>query len=232
MTKEIETRYGKVHFSTAMTGKLEGINALSTSVVLNMFCQARQAIKGSICEKCYAQSTLEFKKSLGFNCEENYEILANHLLDEHDFPFTTDIFFRIEAFGDVATVTQCRNYIRFARRNPQTTFSFWTKNPAVWDRALKLEGKPENMIAGLSSLFVNQPENADRWTWIDFVFTVYTADFSIAHDIEINCGGRKCIECRRCYTMRRTENGPVIVNEMLKSQVKRYYKLLAEKAAK
>lgn len=227
MTKEFATTFGTIHISTNMTGKLEGINALSTSVVMNMFCQARRCISGSICEKCYAESTVTRYTKLGQNVAENFEILTNHLLEVMDFPFTPDLFFRIEAFGDVSTVIQCRNYIRFCRRNPQTTFTAWTKNPAIWDRAFQLEGKPENLIMGLSSMFVNKPAEI-RWSWVDFLFTVYTAEYAIEHDIEINCGGRHCIECRRCYTK---HDGVMIVNEMLKSDLKKYARMMAKKIA-
>ena len=36
--------------------KMEGIQSISTSCLANPICEARKKIKGSICEKCYADT--------------------------------------------------------------------------------------------------------------------------------------------------------------------------------
>ena len=46
------------------TGKMEGINSISTSVVLNPFCQAQQAVKGSICSHCFAEAMMKMYSAL------------------------------------------------------------------------------------------------------------------------------------------------------------------------
>ncbi|MBR2100869.1 MAG: hypothetical protein IJ927_06110, partial [Eubacterium sp.] len=47
---------------------------------------------------------------------------------------------RIESFGDVASVTQARNYIRIIKAHPRTRFGIWSKNWGIWLVAFKKEG--------------------------------------------------------------------------------------------
>ena len=53
------------------------------------------------------------------------------------------------------------------------------------------------MIIVQSSVLLNQ-ETTPANEYIDKVFTVY--DKQHAENVNINCGGRKCAECLRCYT--------------------------------
>ena len=41
----------------------------------------------------------------------------------------------------------------------------------------------------------------DMKQYVDHVFTVYTPAYIAKHGIMINCGGRKCGDCLRCYTL-------------------------------
>lgn len=53
---------------------------------------------------------------------------------------------------------------------------------------------------------------SETYDFIDKVFTVYDKKFAKKAGIEINCGGRKCADCGRCY-----ENyGGKVVNELKK----------------
>ncbi len=202
-----------VYVSEHMTGKMQGIPAISTSVLFNPICKARSSVPGSICQKCFAQETVSHYKWLREYVEDNYMVLNSRLLNPEELPHIYNDICRLEAFGDLASVTQARNYIRIAKRSPWCTFAIWTKNPAYLDKAIREEGKPENLICVLSSNFINKIDSAGRWTWVDHVFTVYDPEYIAENGIQINCGGRKCRECMRCYTRGNTE---FFVSEQLK----------------
>ncbi len=210
-----------VHVSDCMSGKMTGIEALSTSCLCNHLCMARKEIKGSICESCFACATVNRYKALGKCLESNYKVLNERLLSRGEacqVRFFTSLG-RIEAFGDVASVVQARNYLRIIKYNKQTRFGVWTKNPNYWDEAIELEGKPSNVTMVLSSLFKNVPCNDyKRYSWVDYVFTVYTPDWLKANGKDetfINCGARDCTTCQRCYRKHKGSE-PIMVNELLK----------------
>lgn len=194
-------------------GKMEGFRSVSTSVWLNRYCRLRAEDPKSVCHKCYAKAQLNRKASLDRHCEDNTEILTSHVLPDDAFPILNDRYFRLESFGDLNNDIQFINYIKFARRNPETTFALWTKNFGIVDRVLKYMDKPENLIIVASSLELNKPIDVSRWDWVDKVFTVYDEDYVQEHKVHINCGKKKCIECKLCYT-----HNPIReINEILKS---------------
>lgn len=89
--------------------------------------------------------------------------------------------------------------------------------------------KPKNLIVIYSvsllnhQIDINKITSNPRLQFIDKVFTVYTLEYlqdnNINIDKFINCGGRKCIECMKCYNK---HNKTVFINEMLKSDMRRY----------
>lgn len=196
------TSNGYVNVSTRMTGKMGGIDTLSTPCWMNPHCEYRRRIKGSVCQHCFA-SRVEYRENLKRALENNYSILNSELLSEEDaraIRFNTFLG-RFEAFGDVGSVIHARNYIRIARANPQTRFAVWTKNTILWMWALKAEGKPKNLSVVDSSLYLNKPAIDDAIRkYVDHVFTVYTKDYMKEHpELDINCGERHCAACQRCY---------------------------------
>ena len=79
---------------------------------------------------------------------------------------------------------------------------------------------PSNLHIIASSLFVNKSAYDavatchDVVPYIDAVFTVYDKKTIETENIDINCGGRKCIECRKCYSL---EHGKIAdIREQLK----------------
>lgn len=220
------------------SGKMAGFWSLSTSVKCNPLCAARAAhgepvavelengetVDASmICAKCYADAMTSRYKSLAAKLEANTELLSSIALTADDVPFINCAFFRFEAFGDLINETHAANYMAIAAANPHCTFTLWTKNPQYIRGALAAGAvKPANMIIILSSPFINVNVLEQKFAviddFVDKVFTVY--DKAHAGDVVINCGGRKCAECRRCY---RRENADAmtrddieIVNELLK----------------
>lgn len=204
--------------------KMEGFKSLSTSCAMNDNCKKNATVKGSICEKCYARTTLKMRKGLDKNLAENTEILNSRVLDFAELPSINDIRFRFESFGDLNSTTQFINYLNICKKNPYTTFSIWTK--CFWIMAEVFDmgyEKPENLIIIISPLMVNKTYEIDKFPYADKIFTTYTADFAIENNITINCGSRHCIDCLRCYDK---NNKEIYINEVVKSQQSKYYKML------
>jgi len=129
--------------------------------------------------------------------ERNAEILRAEIIPAEKWPTTTGVIFRLESFGDLGNWIQAANYLNFARKNPQTRFSLYTKNPRFIAEAIaKGYEKPENLIIVFSSLFLNSRAKAP-YPFIDKVFTVYESEDKAPDGI--NCGARNCFACQRCY---------------------------------
>lgn len=200
--KQFEQETG-LHFTIKHTGKMEGMQSLSTSTIINPICRARAKDPNSICSKCYAAKMLERYSNLEQCLIRNTEVLTSSVLEV--MPIINASVFRFESFGDLMNSTQVINYFNIAKANPKTTFALWTKNPIFIEQAIKQgNSKPKNMIIIYSSCELNKPEFDifERFSFIDKVFTVYAKQYIIDNDIDINCGGRKCIECQRCYSKR------------------------------
>jgi hypothetical protein len=195
-----------------MTGKMSGINSLSTSAAVNPICKARAADPTSVCSKCYAMASLKRFSGLRDHTARNFEILNAGLIPADEIPVINSGIFRLEAFGDLGSAVHAANYLQIAALNPWCTFALWTKNPGFLDAAIKKYGKPANLICILSSDKLNTvTDSYKRYDWADHVFTVYTKD--AMEDFNINCGSRDCLHCRRCYTVGNTE---FFINERLK----------------
>ena len=129
-------------------------------------------------------------------------------------------FFRFESFGDLNNTIQAKNYNLIAAVNPGVNFTLWTKNPGIIQAAIN-QGMQlsENLVIGLSSLYVNVPEieKAKRYSFVRFLFTVYDNDYIEKHNIVINCGAKHCISCGICYKyLHEYKDGLYIINERLK----------------
>ena len=72
--------YSPLIVSDYMSGKMSGIPSVSTSVLLNKICQARQKVPGSICEKCFAENVLSRYSDAAKNAESNYYLLTESVL--------------------------------------------------------------------------------------------------------------------------------------------------------
>lgn len=198
------------------SGKMSGIPSISTSVLCNRQCAEHAAVKGSICEKCFARGYAKMRKQLAEKLKANYEFYTTVNLCGEDVPFINSAIFRFESFGDLANVQQFANYCTIARNNIRTTFVLWTKNHFIIEEYIKCGGIiPSNLYIIASSLMLNNPR-VELWNaseleqnklmpFIDAVFTVYDERTIKAENIDINCGGRKCIECRKCYSLKHGE---------------------------
>ena len=202
-----------VGWTTNHTGKMEGMISLSTSVINNERCRKNAQIKGSVCEKCFAERMANmYGEKFRSKFERNQEILTAAVLPDEQIPIVNHVYARFEAFGDLNNDIQVINYFNICYKNPQTKFALWTKNPDFIAQAIK-KGyrKPDNLQIILSSLFLNQVRRT-RYDFIDKVFTVYTPDYIQENDIDINCGARNCFSCGLCYNA----NGVRYIHEKLK----------------
>lgn len=200
--KEFEKRTG-VRFNMNMSGKMFGVNCLSTSNLVNPFCAARKKDPDCICSKCFADTTCKRYAALNRNMIRNTEILTSRLFSVDEMPAVTGPIFRLESFGDLVNALQCVNYFRLCKANTAVRFALWTKNPGFVRQALQTEEKPENLVILLSSAEIGKKADAVRWWFIDKTFTVYRHD-EMPPEM-INCGSRACLACQRCYS-KDTEN--------------------------
>lgn len=200
--------------------KMQGIQSIGTTSLCNPICQKRKECPDSICAHCYADSLCKMRKSLNVHLENNYAELTTRLLSPSEaaaVPITT-VIARIESFGDVANVTQARNYIRIIRAHKLTRFGIWSKNDGIWHAAFKAEGKPKNCTYVHSSREVNKPENVllTMKKYVDHVFTVWDKKkYEEVKTPETECAGIRCMTCQKCYR-RKSEGGSFYINERLR----------------
>lgn len=201
--------------------KLAGIDSISSSVHDNCFCAMWRKIKDCICQHCYAHNQQAFQTGLREHNILNGLILRNVLIPVSAFKHLQFLFpyIRIESFGDVANVVQARNYIRIIKAFPGKRCAIWSKNLALWKQAFQEEGKPKNTTFVYSSMYIDKQVAetiVESFPFIDHIFTVFTKEYAKKHNIVINCGGRRCLDCIinkvNCYY----RGGPLYINELLK----------------
>lgn len=223
--KEFEKKYG-IHFTTAHTGKMLDVWSLSTSPLTNKRCGGRCKVPGTICAECYSVAMNARYRGLDNSLRRNSDVLYHNVIPVNEWPllFSRDIF-RIESFGDLATVIQGINYLNFAIRNPHVAFAIYTKNPDILAAACNMvyhcNARPGNLSVVYSSPYINVANDATyhRYEWlIDHVFTVVDRNGveQIGGVAAINCGARSCNTCRLCYF----RNGILHIWELLKSQAR------------
>ena len=201
-----------LHITKQHTGKMEGMWSLSTSCKQNPYCMKRSVIPGSICEKCYAQAMMNRYKELDPCMSKNGEVLSSRLLKFEEQPLLNVAYFRFETFGDLINETHAINYFNICKKNPDTHFALWTKNPQLIDNAIWMgHKKPENLQIVLSSPFVNMKADS-KWGFVDKIFTVYDKKFILENGIDTNCHGKSCLACKLCYL----DNGVTDIREQLK----------------
>lgn len=198
------------------TGKMEGLQSLSTSTLLNPNCLKYRKIEGSICSHCYAVAQLNRYAPQVKKLEKATALLSTDILPLEALPMITSLYFRFEAFGDLINAIQVVNYFNIANKNPLVNFALWTKNPHIIAEAMKVYGieKPTNLNIIYSSIFLNDVNTAilKRYSFIDKVFTVYDKNTIENKNISVNCGALHCATCLKCYA----KNDIKFISEKLK----------------
>lgn len=202
-----------VHYTVNHTGKMMGMQSLSTSCLCNEYCKKYSQNPDLICSHCYAQTQMKIYSNMQKCLQQNTEILTSRVLEEWMLPVINATFFRFEAFGDLNNYIQVVNYFNLCKKNKYVKFALWTKNPHLIKQALDLGyKKPNNLQIVLSSPLLNSPADISKWSFIDKVFTVYDKEFIKENNVNINCGAKNCLTCNKCY--RKTKE--TYINEKLK----------------
>lgn len=232
-------------------GKMFGMSAVSTCCACNAHCKKMHDVSDPecVCTYCYADDN--FKGYKGSAMLNKYSLatenLTSHVYSFDEIPYLDYTYvknmygvFRVEAFGELNDIkhgglNQAINYINLILKNEHINFGWWTKRPEIIDKAFKKLGIscPENVNIIYSSYYLNnmhrgRKENIKRvlekYSFISGVFTVYTAEYAIEHDIKINCGSANCLNCLKCYN---AHNEIFYINEIKKDDAHLYYKTLA-----
>lgn len=219
--------YTGIKFSHDMGGKMKDILSLSTCCLINPLCRKRLENKVGVCAECFAEFVTLSYKGVTENTCYNYIVLSETDLPLALIPYIDRNELRLESFGDVGTMIQAKNYIKFALANPHCMVSVWTKNPWLYDAAFKAMGIakcPENFTVILSSQFLNiETKIPEKYRYfVKKTFTVYTAEYLIANKLPasfINCGGRSCKHCERCYC--KANHSETHIHELLKRDTKK-----------
>ena len=223
-----------------MTGKMESLASISTAIPggvsrryaaeieSNKYCEGRINNPDYICANCYADAMNERYPDLKEKLIDNTVLYSFDILPLELLPLLNYALFRLESFADLRTWVQAANYFNICKKNPQVNFALWSKNPWLIQECID-HGykKPKNLEIVYSSKKMNCVESNifNLYPFIDKVFTVYTATYALRNNITINCGSRKCLECRVCYTKQKKH---MFINEILKSDSTLYYSLVDE----
>ena len=196
-------------------GKMTLIPSISTSKKLNENCQRMSCSDNCdcICKYCYADKTMAMYPNLAKALENNTAILTRELtfteVKEIAKFFLNTAIARFESFGDLNNEVQLINYIRIARAARHTKFALFTKQYSIVKKYFE-SGKrfPDNVTLILSSPFIDHTLNDSLVnSFKQYHRRVIT--FTVTRDKEnpgINCGKRRCVECRNCYDAKTPKN--------------------------
>ena len=202
-------------------GKMTGIPSLNTNKYLNNNCQKLMNSQDSncICKFCFVDKVTKRYKDVEPCLTQNHKILTARLLEPKEIKALEEILgnaqiFRFESFGDLNNVTQLINYNNIAKHYKRTHFALWTKHYSILFQFFKLGFKlSKNITLVLSSPLINQELSS---ILVDRIKTYHkrTITFTVVNvkSDKVNCGGKRCIDCRNCYD----EKNPVNVIELQK----------------
>ncbi len=202
--------------TTRMTAKMEGMTAISSSMTTNPNCARLRKIKGSICEKCYSNTALSYRDNVKTCYERNGDILSQSIIPENQIPFINATFTRLETHGDIINTTHLQNFMNICKKNPHCFFVLWSKQYQIVLDYFKKNKPPKNFRLVVSSLMTNKQINIKRFEELGLnckVFTVYDKNYVEKNNIKINCGGKKCVDCKQCYNK---SNKTKEIKELLK----------------
>ena len=188
-----------IHISK-MSGKLDGLRAISTNTVSNDFCQKmyNSGNGNNICTKCYSNKMLRtYRKNTQAALQRNSDLLSKSV-DDAVLKATRilDAFLRLNAHGELINEQRLSNLVRLAELKPYTSFTLWTKRKNIVRKFFDTHDKPDNLILiysnpRISSIMDSPPEYFDK-----------TFNNVLEHESvdQQNCTGQKCADCLLCYT--------------------------------
>ena len=207
-------------------GKLKGIRAIGTNTLNNTFCLKMHNMQDDkvICTKCYSWGMLQgFRKNVAKALQRNSEVMAKTLLQYKDVPVIKDDIFRFQHHGELINMKHFKNFVNIARKNPDCTFSLWTKRKDIvanyvfeWNYWLdkmvddketyknyirtyawqEQVGIPSNLILVYSNPRIDKVM-MEPPKHFHKVFNNVSPD---NHTRKQNCTGQKCRDCWLCYS--------------------------------
>lgn len=191
------------------SSKIEGVYSCDADCLSCGFCQKmREAAKKDnkiICGKCYATRNNSYRSNNAQRHALNARIMSAALYDVKDLAtLAIGQLLRFNSDGEIDNsiegLTIARNYLRIAYAHPSTRAAIWTKNVETLRQALKIEGKPRNLVIIQSSPRIDTPVKRDPIA--DYTFTVYSSS-TINEAINngcAECNEKKCMTCGyKCY---------------------------------
>lgn len=200
-----------IHISI-MTGKLDGLRAISTNTRTNDYCIKQNASgdPDNICTKCYSHTMLSsYRKNMQPALQRNSDALSAAPLAPDAIPRILDAVFRFDAHGELINDTHLSNLCAIATRNPRTSFALWTKRNDLVSKHFRSNPKPVNLILiysnpKISNIMKRPPRYFDR---------TFNNVLEHEHVEQQNCTGQKCADCLLCYT---PGNGVTTIVEKVK----------------
>lgn len=186
-----------IHISK-MTGKLEGLKAISSNTITNPYCQQQNACgnANNICTKCYSHTMLKsYRKNMQPALERNSQALGNSILPVEQLPIILDAFFRFNAHGELINETHLINLVNIARKNPHCNFALWSKRFDIVKNVFSTTEKPHNLImvfsnSKISNILAKPPKYFDK------TFNNVLESEEVEKQ---NCTGQQCKTCLLCY---------------------------------
>lgn len=196
-----------------MTGKLQGVPALNTSPLDNPFCEKMAKNENTVCSHCYSQRML---RGIRKNCrpawKANGTILSEEILTVEEIKslkiekLAINGIFRFSAHGELHNWKHAYNCIKITLLYPNVMFAIWTKRPELFKLVFDTIEKPENLIVIYSNANLDAPVPLVAiqaiHPFVDKVFSVVSNGFPA----DINCGAKKCSDCKLCYSKDTTGN--------------------------
>ena len=155
-----------------------------------------------ICNYCYDFEQEKRRPNVLKRHALNLRIMKSVLFSVDELkalPITSIL--RVNSSGDIDNVIQARNMIRIAKAFPWIPAAIWSKNVPAVNEAIRIEGKPDNLVLIRSSVHVNKPDTLpEQW---DYTFTVYATEADTIAAVAMGaaeCNGKKCRDCGyKCY---------------------------------
>jgi len=198
------SNFPKVHQSK-MTGKLQGLQAISTNTTTNKFCNKMNKSNNIdvICKHCYSHSMLNtYRKNMQASLQRNSDALSLEELKDNDIPIINQLYMRFNAHGELINEMHINNLFKICIKNSSVTFALWTKRKDIVIKYIaKLGYKPKNLKLIFSNSIINTIVEPPK----HFDSTFNNVDSDKMKDKQ-NCTGQKCIDCLLCYKFNDTKH--------------------------
>jgi hypothetical protein len=195
--EQYKPKFKTIHISV-MTGKLDGLKAISSNTITNPYCikQFNCGNEENICTKCYSNIMLKsYRKNMQPSLERNSQALSNSIIPNDQLPIILDAFFRFNAHGELINDIHLQNLVNITLKNPSCNFALWTKQNGLVTKFFDNNLKPSNLILIYSNPKINSvmakiPKHFDK---------TFNNVLESDYQDQQNCTGQQCKTCLLCY---------------------------------